>query len=50
MFLHFLHRRDKRTFGLSQNAAIQIQAERTASPDSNIETLDRNHPEIFLLI
>lgn len=48
MFLHFLRHRDKHTFVLDQNAAIQIQVEQTVLPDSNIETLDRNHPEIFL--
>lgn len=49
MFLHFLHHHDKHTFVLSQNVAVQIQAEQTVLPDNNIETLDRNHPEIFLL-
>lgn len=49
MFLHFLHHHDKHTFVLNQNVAIQTQAEQTVSPDSNIETLDRNHPEICLL-
>jgi len=48
MFLHFLRHRDRHTFVLSQNVAVQIQAEQTVSPDSNIEMLDRNHPEIFL--
>lgn len=49
MFLHFQHHHDKRTSVLNQNAVIQIQVERIVLLDNNIETLDRNHPEIFLL-
>lgn len=48
MFLHFLHHHDKRTFVLDQNVVIQIQVEQIALLDNNIETLDRNHSEIFL--
>lgn len=49
MFIHFLHHHDRRTFGLSQNAVVQIQAEQIVSPDNNIGMPDRNHPEIILL-
>lgn len=47
LFLHSRNRRDKRTSVPSRNAVIRTQAERTALPDSNIETLDRNHPEMI---
>lgn len=49
LFLHSQHHHGKHTSVLSQNAVIQIQAGRIVSPDNNIETLGRNHPEIFSL-
>lgn len=49
IFLHSQRHHDKRTFVLSQNAVIQIREGQTALPDNNIEMLDHNHPEIFLL-